>query len=344
MTRYALWKVTFDHSYSSVGPSAPEMSCGGAEQPLYFSAATTFFHADGTRTEATGAERLATWNGCSDTTRSHRITATADSGGTIIPSGAVTICDGVDATFTIAPETGYQVADVLVDGASVGAVGSYTFPEVRADHVIAARFASHSESVRLSWNSCESWIPDQVFSSPDTYKLVLSATECDGQYVGHSAVIDIAPGPIPDAWRFDDGGCQTSSQWLASTGAFSKACPALRAASGVTESSYYGIDPSSGHGRLVLSCQHAGYTASPVERYTLWTITLDHAYSVVGPTTSGVDCGGVELPLVFGLETDFWHADGVTTRAIGEERQATWNGGVVRTVPITWGQVKALYR
>jgi hypothetical protein len=343
-TLYTLWQLTFDHTYSVSGPSNPGEGCGGAEQQLGFSVMTTFHHTDGTSTEGTGPERFVTWNGCSDSTTTHIITATADSGGVIVPAGAVPVCEGASQTFTITPHTGYQIADVLADGESVGAVTSYTFPDVREDHTVAARFAGHRELVRLSWNSCDSWASDQVFRTPGIYKLVLSATECDGQYVGHSSVIDIAPGPIPDAWRFDDGGCQTSSQWFPSTGAFSKTCPALRETSGFTESSYYGIDQSSGHGRLVLSCQHAGYTATSAERYTLWTITLDHAYSVVGPTTPGVDCGGVELPLAFGLETDFWHADGVTTRAIGEERHATWNGGVVRTVPTTWGQVKALYR
>lgn len=48
---------------------------------------------------------------------------------------------GSDQVFTITPDAGYQVADVLVDGASVGAVTSYTFSVVTADHSIEACFS-----------------------------------------------------------------------------------------------------------------------------------------------------------------------------------------------------------
>ncbi len=42
----------------------------------------------------------------------------------------------------ITPATGYQVASVLVDGASVGALTSYTFSGVTANHSISATFTS----------------------------------------------------------------------------------------------------------------------------------------------------------------------------------------------------------
>ena len=48
----------------------------------------------------------------------------------ISPSGAVSVDYGTDQAFTITPSTGYHVADVLVDGVSVGAVTSYTFTDV----------------------------------------------------------------------------------------------------------------------------------------------------------------------------------------------------------------------
>ncbi len=48
---------------------------------------------------------------------------------------------GASQTFTITPNTDYHVADVLVDGVSVGAVTSYTFSNVIANHTISASFA-----------------------------------------------------------------------------------------------------------------------------------------------------------------------------------------------------------
>src|SRR3989338_6460575 len=69
------------------------------------------------------------------------ITATAGVGGSILPSGAVVVNYGGNQTFTIIPDTGYQVADVVVDGISIGAVTSYTFTNVTANHTVSAAFS-----------------------------------------------------------------------------------------------------------------------------------------------------------------------------------------------------------
>jgi ABC-type transporter MlaC component len=71
----------------------------------------------------------------------YTITATAGDNGSISPSGAVTVIYGSNQNFTITPNFGYHVADVLVDGSSVGAVTSYEFSNVTADHTISASFA-----------------------------------------------------------------------------------------------------------------------------------------------------------------------------------------------------------
>jgi hypothetical protein len=76
----------------------------------------------------------------------YAITAGAGPNGSISPSGSVSVPTGSDRTFTIAPATGYHVADVLVDGASVGAVTSYTFTSVTATHTISATFAQNPPS------------------------------------------------------------------------------------------------------------------------------------------------------------------------------------------------------
>lgn len=68
------------------------------------------------------------------------IKATAGSGGSISPSGNVSVKSGSDKTFKISAATGYQIEDVLVDGKSVGAVSSYTFENVKKDHTIYAAF------------------------------------------------------------------------------------------------------------------------------------------------------------------------------------------------------------
>ena len=75
------------------------------------------------------------------TTR-YTITASAEDGGSISPSGSVRVARGSDKTFTIRADSGYEIADVLVDGESVGAVRSYTFENVREKHTIQAQFGA----------------------------------------------------------------------------------------------------------------------------------------------------------------------------------------------------------
>jgi len=70
----------------------------------------------------------------------HTITAAAGAGGSISPAGAVGAPDEGIQTFAITPDACYAVADVLVDGVSVGPVTSYTFSHITGDHTIAASF------------------------------------------------------------------------------------------------------------------------------------------------------------------------------------------------------------
>src|SRR5207249_6265902 len=74
---------------------------------------------------------------------SYTITTSADANGSITPSGAVSVSHGAAQAFTITPNPCYHIADVLVDGVSVGAVSSYSFSNVIADHAITANFAAN---------------------------------------------------------------------------------------------------------------------------------------------------------------------------------------------------------
>ncbi|OQX00128.1 MAG: hypothetical protein BWK80_62215, partial [Desulfobacteraceae bacterium IS3] len=75
----------------------------------------------------------------------YSIAATAGPGGTISPDGNVTVNSGAEQIFTISPDTGYKVQDVLVDGVSVGSVAAYTFADVQSEHTIEVTFSSQSE-------------------------------------------------------------------------------------------------------------------------------------------------------------------------------------------------------
>ena len=70
----------------------------------------------------------------------YTIKATAGAGGSISPSGNVSVREGRDQTFTITPDKGYAVSNVKIDGKSIGTVKSYTFENVRRTHTIEVIF------------------------------------------------------------------------------------------------------------------------------------------------------------------------------------------------------------
>jgi len=76
------------------------------------------------------------------TADNYTITATAGNHGSIDPDGENEVAAGSTVVYTITPATGYEIEDVTVDGQSVGAVSTYTFENVEADHTIAATFSA----------------------------------------------------------------------------------------------------------------------------------------------------------------------------------------------------------
>ena len=80
------------------------------------------------------------YNGSGHSYSYYTIKATAGAGGSISPSGSVSVREGRDQTFTITPDKGYAVANVKIDGKSIGAVKSYTFENVRRTHTIEVIF------------------------------------------------------------------------------------------------------------------------------------------------------------------------------------------------------------
>ena len=85
--------------------------------------------------------------GGSSTVSSYTIKASAGNGGIISPSGNVTVARGKDQSFHINPINGYRISDVIVDGKSVGAVSTYTFDSVKANHTIQVKFVKYNSIV-----------------------------------------------------------------------------------------------------------------------------------------------------------------------------------------------------
>ena len=92
----------------------------------------------------------------------YTIKATAGTGGSISPSGSVSVADGDDKTYTITANNGYEIKDVLVDGVSVGAVSSYTFENIKKAHTITASFSEKKIVNPFTDVDSSDWFYDSV--------------------------------------------------------------------------------------------------------------------------------------------------------------------------------------
>ena len=121
------------------------------------------------------------------------VAASAGANGTVSPAGTVGVGDGATPSYTIAPASGYEVADVLVNGVSVGAVTNYTFAAIHANQTLAASFALATYPLNVTINGSGS-----VTKNPDLAEYPAGAS------VTLTAV-------APPGWAFDSWSGDLSS-------------------------------------------------------------------------------------------------------------------------------------
>jgi hypothetical protein len=220
---------------------------------------------------------------------------------------------------------------------------------------------------RLSWGTCDPWVENMNYNGPGTYKLVESMFGVSAPNVGTDTQIRIrhlgrefGPNALPDAWRFDDAGCQAGKLSWNNT-ALTKLCPAVKGTNASGTAAYLMDTDGSAVLRLVIS--YDSFTPIATSRYTVSQFMFDQTLSSVGPTPSDKStCGGVELGET--ITFDFARVQLATGEVVSLApcefdpfvmcAQATWDGGSaplhsVCNGPVpaeaeTWGRVKALYR
>ncbi len=167
----------------------------------------------------------------------YTITATAGIGGTISPSGAVSVACGSDQTFTLHPFPGTNVADLMVDGVSVGPAPSYTLSSVAADHTIHAIFADASPpDVRLIYPN-----GGEVLVVGDASKISWTASDFSG----------VASVRLSVSRNGDGGPWETIATGLSNSGTY--AWPMVTGPGGNTNSdpvfsAYFRVDAMDGNG------------------------------------------------------------------------------------------------
>jgi hypothetical protein len=126
----------------------------------------------------------------------YTITASAGTGGTITPSGAVTIAHGASQTFNITASAGYQIVNVTVDGTSMGAVSSYTFNNVTAGHTINATFSVKTYTISASSGTGGSISPSGNTSVSQGANLAFMITPNAGYSIADVTVDGVSQGAI----------------------------------------------------------------------------------------------------------------------------------------------------
>jgi hypothetical protein len=131
------------------------------------------------------------------------IEATSKSNGTISPSGNSSVNYGTDLVFSILPDVGYEIEDVIVDEKSAGPVSTWSFTRITRDHSISVSFRIITFTITSSSGTGGSIGPEGdilvtygsdkefIITSDSIYKIL--DVKADG----------ISVGPV-NSWSFDD--------------------------------------------------------------------------------------------------------------------------------------------
>jgi len=204
-----------------------------------------------------------------------------------------------------------------------------------------------------------------AYTTPIVYNMVVGVKNCTtaDQNVGTDFQIYYGPN-VPDAWRFDDAGCQTGSQVVLSNST-TKACPSMKGANSLAITNI-AMEPTGAPGGLSrmnvrLSITYDAFTPAAGVVYTVWNVAFNHAFSSTGPTPpDNSTCGNADQPLCISMtsttDPSLQPSFLLTTTNINEyftfadplDQFLLWNSatGCPASVPTktsTWGAVKSLY-
>jgi hypothetical protein len=215
----------------------------------------------------------------------YTITSSAGTGGSISPSGSTTVSYGGSRTYNITPSTGYRISDVRVDNVSVGAVDSYTFNNVSANHTITATFAIITFSINASAGSGGTISPRGTISvdygSDRTFNIIPNT----GYYISDVEVDNESVGRIT-SYTFED---VTSSHSIVATfsilrypvaatsGSGGSITPAGTSTCNYGSNITYAITPSTGY--RIADVKIDNVSAGAISTFTFLNINSNHTIS-----------------------------------------------------------------
>lgn len=124
------------------------------------------------------------------------LSASAGSGGTINPSGVMTLNAGSSMTLNITPNAGYRIANVSIDNVPAGPVSSYTFDIITSNHIIQATFEPITYSIQASAGSGGRIDPSGEVSAEFGSQRTFILTPDTGYEVADVLIDNVSQGPV----------------------------------------------------------------------------------------------------------------------------------------------------
>ncbi len=196
------------------------------------------------------------------------LTPVSGVGGSISPAVPVTLPLGGSQTFTIAPNANFHIADVLVDGVSVGAVTSYPFTNVTSSHTIDARFAINTFTLTPTAGAGGTISPDQPVQASYGSNRTFTMAAATGHHVADVLVDGVSVGAV-NSYTFTN---VTTAHTITAQFAVNT----------------YTLTPTAGMGGTISPSTpvQATYNASRT-----FTITPDSGYQTASVSVDGIDAG-----------------------------------------------------
>jgi hypothetical protein len=121
--------------------------------------------------------------------------------GTISPSGLVSVPSGASQTFAVTPKQGYRVSFLQVDGKSQGAIDTFTFANVSANHTITAGFSAMTFTIDATSGPNGSLLPNSLLRYQLGDSQTFTITPNAG-YKTEDVVVDGVPKGVLDSYTF----------------------------------------------------------------------------------------------------------------------------------------------
>lgn len=244
----------------------------------------------------------------------YTLTVTQGAHGVIAPSGPLTKNYGSSQAFSITPDAGYLIVDVLLDGASQGAVGVLTVPSITANHTITASFAVDHWSIDATAGAGGIIAPQGTVSVLQGHNQTFDITANVGYTIADVVVDGVSQGPINTFQFLNVVAAHTIAASFLSTAPTSYTVQASASIGGTVSPSgtasvapgdtqAYTFTPNEGY--HISSVVVDGVNYGAVTGYTFSNVFNDHFLTVtfeldvvVAPTTNtGCNCDTAFTPM-----------------------------------------------